>query len=308
MTTQQLAEVVTRLYWPQVAPFEGVPGGLLRQNTGNPARVLTLVAEARDQLGGGGGLSSARARQREPEAYRRLVREVEWKLVQMPLPRLQEFREGQERFIYEIAWDRAITRSEFNDPRRFQNVIRFQPGVAAHLVRLDGLLRPLLYRDWAMQVARINQLPVARLDDHLFGVDRAALRPVLAGLRELQDDRCFYCEARLSSPQVDHFLPWARVSLDAIENLVVAHDTCNGSKTDHLAAAAHVEQWRARLDGAGSQLAAIAGAVSWESSPARALGVARGLYLPLQAGARVWASGAGLIPLEPQRLHAALAA
>lgn len=307
VTTAQLAEVVTRLYWPQVAPFDDVPGGLLRQSTGNAARIVSLVAEARARLGGGGGLSAARAQRTSPPEYRALVREIEWKLVEMPLPRLQEFGGRQDRFIYEIEWGKDVKRREFNDPARFHNAIRFQPGVSSHLVRLDGLLRPLLYRDWATQVARINRLPTARLTDHLFGVDRMALRPVLPGLRELQRDRCFYCHERLSDPEVDHFLPWSRVSLDTIENLVVAHERCNGRKTDHLAAATHVEAWRARLDEQHGLLTAIANSVKWETSPTRTIGVARALYLPMREGARVWSVRDGLVPAVPAEFRALLA-
>lgn len=303
VTTTQLAEVVTRLYWQQVAPFDC---GVLRQSTGNPAKIVSLIADARNSLAGGGGVSAARAQRQAPVEYQRLVREVEWKLVEMPLPRLQEFGGQQDRFIYEIAWDRDVKRSEFNDRSNFANAIRFRPGVSNHLVRLDGLLRPLLYREWAMQVAAINRLPAARLAEHLFGIDRAALRPVLPGLRDLQGDLCFYCKQRLSNAEVDHFLPWARVSLDAIENLVVAHEACNGRKTDHLAAAVHVEDWRNRLNSTQAQLTQIASTVKWETNPGRTLGVARALYLPMRSGARLWSFAEGLIPADTVRLRALL--
>lgn len=307
VTTSQLADVVTRLYWPQVVPFDAAGGSVLRQNSGNQAKIVTLVAEARVRLGGGGSAPIARVRQQEPELYRRLVREVEWKLVEMPLPRLQTFGKYEDRFIYEIAWEEGITRSEFNDPQRFQNAIRFRANVADHLVRLDGLLRPLLHRAWAMRVAMFNRLAEAQLEDHLFGVDRAALRPVLPGLADLQQGRCFYCDGKLRSPEVDHFLPWARVSLDAIENLVVADEDCNGRKTDHLAAATHVERWRQRLDSVQSALTDVARDASWETSPTRTLGVARALYLPLPLGARLWSHSDGLVPANPAQLHALLA-
>jgi 5-methylcytosine-specific restriction endonuclease McrA len=225
----------------------------------------------------------------------------------MPLPRLQEFKNGPDRFIYEIAWDRDVTRSAFNDTTQFPNAIRFRPSVAAHLIRLDGLLRPLLYRSWAMQVAAINRLPETRLETHLFGVDRAALRAVMPGLSELQEGRCFYCDDKLRSPEVDHFLPWARVSLDAIENLVVADQSCNAQKTDHLAASRHVRRWRERLE-APEILRQIADHASWETSPSRSLGVARGLYLPLGATARLWSCAQGLVPADPVQLRALLTA
>ncbi len=307
VTTAQLAEVVARLYWPQVVPFEEASNVVLRQNTTGQAEIVALVAKARTELAGGGGAPLERVRRQAPDDYRRLVRAIEWKLVEMPLPRLQTFGRQEDRFIYEIGWDTRIKRSDFNDPNRFANLIRFRPGVASNLVRLDGLLRPLLYRGWAAQVAGINQLAESKLERHLFGADRAALRPVMKGLAELQDGRCFYCHGTLRSPQVDHFLPWARVPLDAIENLVVADDSCNSQKRDLLAATDHVERWRGRLDVSTQALAGIADRTRWETSPGRALGVARALYLPLPAGARLWSSGTALVLADPRNLRAVLA-
>jgi hypothetical protein len=80
---------------------------------------------------------------------------------------------------------------------------------------------------------------------------------VRPGLQELQHDRCFYCDDALArsprlAPHVDHFIPWSRYPNDAIENLVVAHERCNGQKRDFLAAADHVARWMERLAGDGS--------------------------------------------------------
>ncbi len=96
--------------------------------------------------------------------------------------------------------------------------------------------------------------------------------------------------------------------MDAIENLVVADEACNGAKTDHLAASVHVHAWRERLASAQGDLTQIANAVSWESNPERTLGVARALYLPLPAGARLWSQADGLVPADLSTLRALLAA
>lgn len=151
--------------------------------------------------------------------------------------------------------------------------------------------------------------PSPILEDHLFGVARSAFGPVLPGLSELHQGRCFYCDRSLRAPQVDHFLPWARVSLDAIENLVVADEECNSRKTDFLASTNHVERWRQRLDTDVCALNEIAADAISETSPARALalGVARALYLPLPANARLWSEASRLVPANPARLRELLA-
>ena len=55
---------------------------------------------------------------RAPEGYERLVRLVEWKLIEMPLPRLQIMGQSHRPFIYEIYWDQRVEQRE---------VTRYQP-------------------------------------------------------------------------------------------------------------------------------------------------------------------------------------
>lgn len=289
VTTFQLAEEVTALYWNQVLPF-GAGGEVLRQNSGGQSEIIQHIRRARE---GRGAEPLARLRVRAPAEYARLVRAVEWTLVEMPLPKLQRVGREEVRFIYEIAWDdraHPLTRRVFNDPAAFDNQIRFVGRAGDHLVRLSGLLRPMLQRRWALQVSRFNPAASleASLEDHLFGYQRSDLTPLRAPLRELQDGRCFYCGGPLRSPQVDHFIPWARVPLDAIENLVLADDACNRNKCDTLAATPHVDEWAARLRSRRADLATIAGDLAWESSPERTLGTARALYLPLAPDALLW--------------------
>ncbi len=291
VTTVQLAEKVLRLYWPHTVGFDG-DERVLRQSSVGRAEVLTLIVAFRSKQVRDPSASLSRARQVAPAAYANLLREVEWKLVEMPLPRVQQFGALDDPFIYQIGWDPSIRRKEFLDLHGFSNAIRFVGDASDHLVRLAGLLRPLLQRRWAADVARMNgdRIKDAALEDFLFGVDRIALKPVLDELRELQNGRCFYCAGPLKEPQVDHFIPWARVPLNAIENLVVADKSCNNGKKDHLVAAPHVRSWMARLASHASDLEAIAHKASWDQGSAQVLGVARATYLLLPSSARLWLS------------------
>ncbi len=92
----------------------------------------------------------------------------------------------------------------------------------------------------------------------------------------------------LHAPQVDHFIPWARVPINAIENLVAADAACNHGKRDNLAAAEHVEAWSLRLRTRQGDLTQIARAASWEQGLQRTLGVARATYPRLPSSARLW--------------------
>ena len=108
---------------------------------------------------------------------------------------------------------------------------------------------------------------------------------------------------------MDHFIPWSRYPDDSLENLVVAHARCNAQKSDFLAAAAHVDHWRARMR-SGSPVAAeldrLAETISWARHPDRTLGVARALYLRLPEGARLWLRGDDFVTADRPVLEAAL--
>ena len=55
---------------------------------------------------------------RAPEAYEGLVGRVEWKLIEMPLPRLQMMGQSYRPFIYEIAWDQRVEQREVTGYQR----------------------------------------------------------------------------------------------------------------------------------------------------------------------------------------------
>lgn len=296
ITTRQLAEAVVELYWPQTLPFGQRDGEALRQNTQGQAEIVTLIRRFRERSVVNLSLPLTQARLAAPARFEKLVQTVEWKLIEMPLPRLQIIGGTEDRFLYEYAWTQLVARREVDAYQQgqrstFNNTLQLKPGVGHALIRLNGLLRPLVYRQWAAMVARINQLPDAKLEGFLFGVDRTALRPLCEPLRELQGNRCFYCGERLeANPEVDHFVPWARYPNNSIDNLVLAHGPCNHSKRDFFAAERHIERWRERSVRESGRLVEISEEHQWENQPAKSLNVARALYLHLPADYRLWAS------------------
>ena len=243
------------------------------------------------------------------------MQRVEWKLIEMPLPRLQMIGQQEDRFLYEYTFTKDIKKSVVNRYQQegtslaFDNRLLLKPGVSAALVALNGVLRPLIYRNWTLMVASMNRLEESRLEDFLFGADRVSLLAVRPHLRGLQDGRCFYCGKAMSATcHVDHFVPWSRHADNSIDNLVAAHEECNGRKSDFLAAAEHVERWRQRSTRYAAELSQIAHRETWESRPDRTLGVARAIYRMLPDDARLWRSGQEFIVLERPRIVAALAA
>lgn len=308
VTTRQLAEKVVQLYWSHTVPFAGQrPPLVLQQNTGGQAEIVSTIRRFREQHAPDSSVPHWESRLSSPGEYNRLVRRVEWKLVQMPLPRLQTTGNAQRRFIYEINWDDAISRGavaayQAGEPRTFDNRVLLQHSVGEYFVQLSGLLRPLIQRQWAAKIAHVNHLEESQLEIFLFGSIRMATARVRAGLWEIQDKRCFYCGARICDPtggEVDHFIPWSRYPDDALDNFVVADRRCNGQKSSSLAAADHLRRWSDRF-AAGSNTDAefqkLATETRWNRQPVRTLSVARAIYPRLPSDARLWLRGNEFVP------------
>jgi HNH endonuclease len=131
---------------------------------------------------------------------------------------------------------------------------------------------------------------------HLFGRERISLQPVRAALLDVFGAKCFYCGAGLgSSSPVDHVIPWSRVGIDGLANLVPACERCNSDKSNALPAVVTVTRVLARdrslLDQIGSQ-------VGWPVQCERVCRAARGLYRGSPEGAPMWQSRRTFTPLD----------
>ncbi len=311
LTTRQLADKVVALYWPHSLPFAADDRAVvLRQNTSGQAEILTLIRRFHEAAPSPPLATLTQARSLAPERFARLVADVEWKLIEMPLPRLQQLGSTYNPFIYRIGWDTSIRGPEARGPD-FDNRLLLVEEAGEHLIRLAGLLRPLIQRQWASMVARVNRelIEDSRLDEFLFGATRVPLRALRDPLYELQNGRCFYCRGSLLRPEVDHFLPWSRYPDNGIENLVLADAGCNAAKQDFLASTEHVEHWTARLSTSATtsgQLQEIADAVGWESHSMRTLSVARAVYLRLPVDFQLWSREKEFVVVNRDLLRASL--
>jgi hypothetical protein len=295
VTTAQLARRVVELYWPQVRPYPAVQR-VLGQNRGGQATITKLVAAFRQSHPD--VVSPPRAGPSAPPGFDRLLDDVEWVLVEYPLPRLQRVGGGEERFIYVIGWGEDVSRAAFarykgGATNAFDNRVLFQPGAAESLVALASVVRPLVQQQWMVMVRAINGLPEAELDAFLFGAERVGLSKLQRPLRALQNGRCFYCEDALSGApsQVDHFLPWSRYPDDSLDNLLLAHDRCNREKLHFLADLDFGRRWRERSVEQSGRLDEIAGEARWARDRGRTFGVAASVYQGVPEGVRLWAGG-----------------
>ena len=322
LTVTQLARRVIELYWPQAGEFRyrrgdapGTPAEplYLLQNSGKQATILSLILRFREEhhakrlprLPSRMPARPADLPLIEPDrAAAILLREVAWVLVEFPLPRLQRVGGGEERFIYEIGWGEDVSRAAFLRGE-IDDRLLLCPGAGAQLIALAPVLRPLIQQQWAARVRGMNGMEGDGLERFLFGADRRSLTELRPYLRDLQVGRCFYCADDLREPgEIDHFLPFSRYPDDGLDNLVLAHRTCNHAKLDFLADLPYAERWRLRTVCQGADLDAICGQTGHPRDPRRTFGAVAGVYLGLPEGVRLWGSG-GLRRLEGEGLWAA---
>lgn len=259
---RDLAERVLEIYWHQVLPFEG---DALRQSTQPRAVILREALRLRTASKvGDRHVALAVARLRAPSDYDAVVTAVALTLVRQPLHRLQ--RTGLEpspTFLYDDSWMHdTLTLAQL---AAHGGAVELYPGVAWSLARLSGLLKPALEVLWVDDVRRWNRGLVAHVPDiagHLFGRNRVSLAPARSALLDTFGTRCFYCGAAVGkSAPVDHVLPWSRVGIDGLANLVVACATCNTDKSQTLPS--HPDRRagrypRPKTDGAHRQRARLA--------------------------------------------------
>ena len=318
VTTRQLADRIVEIYWPHTVPFAGwAEAAVLKQNNRGQAEIISEITKFRARYATDASAPRYHARLSAPDAYEALVRRVEWKLIEMPLPLLQVMGKVRTEFIYEIAWDqrvarRDVARYQVDASSTFDNRLFLRSGVGEYLLQLNGLLRPLIQRRWSAMVAQLNRLEESQLEDFLFGINRTPTTKIRIGLWEMQSRRCFYCDRAIREPvqgQVDHFIPWSRYPDDGLDNLVVADQRCNGSKSSSLAASEHLARWSRRFREHSTEYAQLADLVdqsSWERHADQSLGVARAIYLRLPGDAKLWRQGQEFVAPDPVIIAAAL--
>ena len=239
------------------------------------------------------------ARERMPTAYRVAVDDIALTLAQQPLHRLQRVTgtATDPTFLYDDGWlHDHVSRRTIND---HGGVITLYPGVAAGLARLSGLLKPTLEILWIQDVVKLNDGLVEEGQDvagHLFGRERISLQPIRTALLDVFGANCFYCRAGLGSGSpVDHVLPWSRVAIDGLANLVPACERCNSDKSNALPAVETVTRVLARdrvlLDQIGME-------IGWPVQYERVCRAARGLYRGSPDGAPTWQSRRMFTPLD----------
>ena len=286
-TTRQVARRVLDIYWSHSREFP--KKGVLRQSSSGVHRIVKWV-DAFRRRSGIDDIVPLRSVEGKP-GFQALLDKVEAKLIEDPIPRLQVLQGRPLRFLYQCPWtlpiDRKIVQRMVHEGRGPANVLQLEPGVAEGLIRLNGVLRPLIQREWARRVAQLNHFREAEVLEFLFDSPRLSTSRLQRHLRTVQASRCFFCDRPLDGEvHVDHFLPRARYADDSIDNLVLSDSTCNTAKRALLPSLGHVRKWAARFD--NPHLDAIVLATNWNRQRSVTINVATALYRRLPEGTRLW--------------------
>ena len=296
VTKEDLAIQFVRIYWRQTLPYSpiGREDDLvvrpLKQNTGGQAHILKVIAEARHASGG-----SMAALKSDRKAWQRLLNKVGDTIVAMPLWKLQKVGGETLAFLY----------AQPAEPGG-QAFIALEGGIAFCFRRVHELVYELVTAAWIRFVRGVRDNALVLGEGHelgtfLFGSPREALAQFRPILLDLQHGSCFYCEASLKETgEVDHFIPWSRYPVNLGHNFVLAHRKCNGSKSDRLAAAIHLEHWCQRNSQYGQYLATNFQARQLPHDLQATRQIARWAYAQAEAvQARSWVTGEQLEALSP---------
>jgi hypothetical protein len=282
-----LARRVIALYWRQRLPFvhterATVAGLVLRQHTNPVSLILGAIDDLRHVVGQKyGEIPVALAAERCGDDYARAADYVGMYLCREPLRRLQDVPNVNddapvESFMYDAGWmTKSIGRKAI---LTHGDMIVLRPGVAWGLARLGGLLKPAVEIAWVDEVLDKNADVAAHstfrdIRHHLFGgYPRVALTKVGGVLKDRYGRSCFYCHTAPAT-HVDHVLPWWRVGIDGIANLVPACRKCNLNKSGLLPAPEHVAR---ALERPG--LHDVAEIANWPYDWTRTRSAARGVF------------------------------
>lgn len=318
VSARQVGRRVLELFWRHAVPYTADTEKRYLRHSTQAADLVSRVSEFREHHRLPTGMTIDAARQQHAGDFASLENHVIETVIRMPLPKLQRFGTGsgvqEDRFLYDYGWPDEVPVGRIR-ATGFDDTLHLRPGVAEWLVRLAGVLRPIVEQRWAAFVADRSRdvVDAAYLDDFLFGSSRIGLGRVRDPLLDAQHGTCFYCGAAATraGTEVDHFIPWSRHPDNGLHNLVVAHRRCNNAKRDSLASAGHLRRWVDRFQPNAApavHLVDLAADLRWPIDASRALGTARATYLWLPAGTLLWEGPGGYSPADPVEIRSALRA
>ena len=221
ISKRELAPLFLGYYWPLEVKYH------IRQGT-DPDKdpiVMTLVRKLVNDGRISHGERLRDFQRRIPQEHEKLLRQVARDAFNDVIPRFH--------IVRGVPIDPAI----FTPVQREGNVddtVELTSGGRQFLIKYRKLIDYVAVSGWVRFTEGFTSAP--RLHDKIEGV---TVRKAVSQWRDLltlmQGGRCFYDEIHdMTSPEVDHVLPWSFVLEDKTWNLVLACRNCNNEKRDRL--------------------------------------------------------------------------
>jgi 5-methylcytosine-specific restriction endonuclease McrA len=277
LSIRQIAHRFILMYWHHAREYgvgrANTKHGVLVQNLGTQAAVITHIRAFQMQYP---RLTLAQAA--ATPVLRGLITKIAATVANQPVEYLQNFGGTTDPFLYS----------------RVPGGVELRPGVTYCLRRFYPLIQQLSRAGWMSHIksnSRNQQILGAAddLEEFLFHTSRQSLALIGERLRKLDGARCFYCSGGLQGADVDHYVPFSLYPRDLAHNFVLAHPTCNRSKSNTLAGRMHLERWLERLQKQASQLSEIGREAGIMADLGVTRGMARWAYeAAVTTGAHAW--------------------
>jgi hypothetical protein len=222
ISKSDLAPLFVEYYWPLEAKYH------LRQGV-DPDKDPIVMKRIRELIEAGDithGDALQDFRTEEPEKYEILIARVAKAAFDDVIPRFHKIRGA------------PVAPSIFNYTGvegRCGDSIALTPDGRRFLIEYHKLIDYVAVSGWVRFTEQFTSAP--KLHDKIEGTKlrRGAVSKWRSALLEIQNGKCFYDETHeMSSPEVDHLLPWSFVPEDKTWNLVLACRKCNNVKRDRL--------------------------------------------------------------------------
>ncbi len=226
---RDLSPLFLEYYWPLEFKYH------IRQSI-DPDKdpiVMKLIRELEFAGTIGQGETLADFKRRMPDKHKTLLAEIEREAFDDVIPR------------FHTVHGEPITPEIFTFTGRIGKVggvIELTEGSRQFLIDYGKLVDYVAVSGWVRFTERFTSAP--RLHDKIDGTKlvRGAVLRWRDALMAMQNGKCFYDESHdMSSPEVDHVLPWTFVLEDRTWNLVLACRKCNNEKRDRLTNMASIE-------------------------------------------------------------------
>ena len=248
--------------------------GVISQNMGATAKVVSDIQTFRQSTH-----TDSIVKAKQAASFGKLVTSIAQTVSAQPVTYFQNIAGATDAFVYE----------------RIRAGLRLKPGVSSHLRKFHGLIQHMTRDRWVRHIKNNKRnIPILGQKEDLyaflFQTNRNALGIISTSLSKLNNKTCFYCRNRINgTPDVDHFIPFSVYGRDIVQNFVLAHASCNRSKSDVLAAKPHIQKWLESLDKYQDDINQIAQEAGVISDHATILSVANWTYQQgHQAGAHAW--------------------